>query len=204
MRWIWIDAGNDAAWHTLAEHGIAGEFYCGEDPVADVARRLEASRAHGHVGGIYVAWNWANIPQDGGGFAEWTHEYVQEVEALLPVKSGSYPKVQLNHEGHDPDVILDMLHRWRQLRPTKDTSWSPEGMQGGWMSGLFAAEVKNLKIRVVPQCYNGAMTQVWDSLAVARDLTKRGFPDALVSPFYDAAHLPEYWSGWAFTQGRLP
>jgi hypothetical protein len=48
------------------------------------------------------------------------------------------------------------------------------------------------------------MTQVWDTLAAARDLTKRGFLDAIITPFYDAAKLPEYWNGFAFTQGRLP
>jgi hypothetical protein len=48
------------------------------------------------------------------------------------------------------------------------------------------------------------MTKTFDTLAMARDLTKRGFPDGLVTPFYDAARLPEYWDGFAFTMGRLP
>ena len=59
----------------------------------------------------------------------------------------------------------------------------------------FVQGIISLKIRLCPQLYNGAMTEVWDSLAYTRDLTKRGFPDALVSPFYDAKHLPRGWMG---------
>jgi hypothetical protein len=204
VRYLWVDGGNDAAWHLLAENGVDGEFYPGNDPIEDVARRLEASRARGHKGGIYVGWNWPGVPTTGAGFAEWTYELVRNVEQLLPFKSTAYPKVQFNHEEHEPDKILAMIRRWRELRKTKDTSWSPEGMQGGWMSSTFVQGVVAAKVRVVPQCYNGSMTLAYDSLAVARNLTARGYPDALISPFYDAAKLPTYWNGFAFTQGRIP
>jgi hypothetical protein len=43
-----------------------------------------------------------------------------------------------------------------------------------------------------------------DTLVAARDLTKRGLPDGLITPFYDAARLPYAWDGFAFTMGRLP
>ena len=63
------------------------------------------------------------------------------------------------------------------------------------------------KIRVVPQCYwpdPVTTLKPVDTLVVARDLTKMGLPDALITPFYDAGHLPVAWDGFAFTMGRLP
>ena len=42
--------------------------------------------------------------------------------------------MQLNVELHDPLYIQDMVVRWRQLRKFRDTSWTMEPMQGGWMS----------------------------------------------------------------------
>lgn len=204
MNWIWVDAGNDSDWAAISRAGINGEFYPVNDPVDDVVRRLEQSRLRGHAGGLYAAWNWIATPTDGAAFAEWTHDLVTQIERKLPTKGSTYPKVQLNNERHEPDVILAMLKRWRELRPRKDTSWTMEGMQGGWMSPAFASEVIGYKVRLAPQAYNGDMDQVWDTLALARDLRVRGFPDQLISPVYDAAHLPRYWNGFAFTMGRLP
>jgi hypothetical protein len=217
VKWVWVDAGNDADWQKHLRHLIDGEFYAGAGPndgPAVVASRLEASRLRGHVGGVYTAWAWEpDTETDGAAYAEYTHEIVAKIEERLPVKGNRYPKVQLNNERHEPDIILAMLRRWRELRPTKDTSWTMEGGQGGWMGSVvstttpassFVTEVLSYRVRLVPQLYNGAMTQVWDSLAFARDLTKRGFPDAVISPFYDAAHLPVGWDGFAFTMGRLP
>jgi len=204
MRFVWVDAGNNANWEAIARHGIGGEFYPVSDPVADVARRLVHSRRVNHVGGLYAAWNWIPNLGDGAGFAEWVHERVAEIEArLTPRPSNSFPKVQLDNEDHRPDVILAMLRRWRQLRPKRDTSWTFEAGQGGWMSPAFVDEVVSLRVRLVPQCYTGDMRR-FESDVVLRDLTHRGFPESLVSPFYDAADLGLGWDGFAFTQGRLP
>lgn len=198
MRFVWVDAGNNASWAQLQAHGITGEFYAASDPAAAVKQRLDDSKARRHAAGIYGAWNW--IDGDGEEFAEWLDDRVGQI---VPSPTAAFPKVQLNNERHDADDILRMLRRWRALRPKQDTSWTMEGGQGGWMSPAFVDEVMKLKVRVVPQLYNGAMTEAWDSLTFARDLTKRGFPDALISPFYDASRLPVGWDGFAFTQGRL-
>ena len=72
------------------------------------------------------------------------------------------------------------------------------------MNDEFVQTVLNCRVRLAPQLYNGQMTEVWDSLAYSRDLTKAGFPDSIISPFYDAMKLPVGWDGFAFTQGRLP
>jgi len=120
-------------------------------------------------------------------------------------------KVQFDMEEHDlrpevddPNKIASTLEEWRLFRPWTGTSWTMEANQGGWMSPNFVKRILTCRVRLVPQCYNGAMTEVWDTLTYARDLTERGFPDSSISPFYDAAKLPVGWDGFAFTMGRLP
>lgn len=226
MRFLWVDAGNDANWAKVDEHTLTGVFYAGSDPPADVARRLMDTRARNRAGGVYSAWNWYEGEgigrEEGAAYAEKTHEVVSAIEAKLGFKSASFPKVQLNNEDHRPQVILDMLRRWRQLRPKHDTSWTMEGGQGGWMDSAFVAEVLSHRVRLVPQGYRGRMANIAlrdsdpaafyrellqftaDPLADVDDLVERGFPRAIVSPMYEAAFLPLGWDGFCFTQGRLP
>lgn len=202
MKAVWVDAGNDPHWERIQAHGINRLYFPVSDPVADVRRRLLDVKARGLIGGLYSAWNWYNT--DGKGYAEATHA---AVKAIAPDATPTWPKIQLDDEEHDPDRILALLRRWRQLRPKTDTSWTLEVFQGGWMSPQFCAEIVQLKIRVVPQCYwphETTTLQPVDTLVAARDLTSRGIPDSLITPFYDAAHLPVAWDGFAFTMGRLP
>jgi hypothetical protein len=199
MKAVWIDAGNDPLWERLAQHGITRLYFPVSDPLPDVQRRLADTKARGLSGGLYSAWNWYE-GLSGPEYADVMHKRVKEI---APNATATWPKIQLDDETHDPDRILGLLRRWRQLRPGTDTSWTLECFQGGWMSPEFAAEIVRLKIRVVPQCYVGGMEPVC-TLAAARDLTRRGIPDSLVTPFYDAAQLPVGWDGFAFTMGRLP
>lgn len=207
MRALLVDEGNDPDWVKIAANGIDTVYIPLRESIPDVKRRLTESIARSLKSGVYAAWNWPDLGfsvTDGTGFADWVDERLRELVAAGFVMTVSRPKVQLNNERHERPVILSMLERWRQLRPKQDTSWTMEGMQGGWMTEEFVKRVLACKVRLAPQCFNGEMTQVWDSLANARDLTRRGFPDALVSPYYDAKHLPQYWAGFALSQGRLP
>lgn len=208
MKALWIDAGNDPIWEKIEAHGITRLYFPVSDPTADVARRLKDVKDRGLVGGLYSAWNWYTTSGgalvSGAAYAEAMHKRVKEI---APAATATWPKIQLDDEEHDPARILQLLRRWRQLRPKTDTSWTLEVFQGGWMSPEFAAEIVRLKIRVVPQCYWPHPTrtlQPVDTLAGARDLTSRGIPDSLVTPFYDAGSLPVAWDGFAFTMGRLP
>ena len=168
------------------------------DPVADVKRRLLETRVRGLVGGLYMAWNWSQFAgKSGVDMAEVMHSLVA---AANP--SGAI-KVQFDIEEHDPALVESCLTRWRALRPKQDTSWTLESFQGGWMTPEFVAKIIALKVRVVPQFYGGAMQAFAQDMAL-RDLMRRGFPESLVTGFYDAGALPYMWDGFAFTQGRLP
>jgi hypothetical protein len=203
VRNIWIDAGNDPNFPLLQKHGINGCFFDVRDPRLSVSY-LSGIKDKGYAVGVYVADSpgWPEVHSGTGAeCAEWMSTKVEAITGLQT--TASFPKVQFDLERHDPVWIIDCLTRWRQLRPKQDTSWTLEGFQGGWMNPTFVAAVTSMKIRVAPQGYNGSMTKTFDTLAMARDLTKRGFPDGLITPFYDAGALPEYWDGFAFTQGRL-
>jgi hypothetical protein len=196
MRYAWTDAGDDPDFNLGNRHGIDGYYFPMFDELT-TRERLEDCKAHGYAIGLYIAWNWPQVVRE-------------NPASVAKIMSEEYKRcyvpglrMQYNDESHEPDTILNVLKAWRGLRATVGTSWSMEGMQGGWMGKSFAVALVGLKIRLAPQLYNGDMTQVWDSLAASRDLVKRGFPDNLVSPFYDAANLPHYWNGFAFTIGRL-
>lgn len=193
MRAIWVDEGNSPHWDKLAAHQITWVFISLHDSLLN--QRLEQIKARGLVPGVYAAWGW--YPGTGGA------EFAEKVHADLKAKTAVPVRVQLNDEIHDPARIGAMLTRWRQLRPTTATSWTLEGHQGGWFTPQLVQTIIKTKVRVVPQCYSGPMEPT-DTLAAVRDITRRGVPDSMVTPFHDAAALRPWWDGWAFTQGRLP
>jgi hypothetical protein len=87
-------------------------FYPLSDPPADVRRRLDEAKARGYAGGVYAAWNWAGLDEkDGAAFAEAVDARIKALAAAGLVVSPSRPKVQLNNERHEPEVILAMLRR---------------------------------------------------------------------------------------------
>jgi hypothetical protein len=163
---------------------------------------LENVRARGYGDGVYVATNWPQVSGGGKTFAEKVSAQLSIVDPGPDYKAA--PKVQLDMEQHDPVFILDALRRWRELRPKRDTSWTMESFQGGWMSPTFVAEVISRRVRIVPQYYLGDMSPVAQDVAL-KDMLNAGFPASLVTGFYDAAALPLYRAeGFFFTQGRLP
>jgi hypothetical protein len=205
MKAIWIDAGNDAAYHKLAAAGIDAPYFDIRDPrvtkpyLLGVRDQLKAVSGRPAFPGVYAAWNWYPT-LDGAGFAE-------KVSALLePIAKDTaptFPGVCLNAETHDVSYIVAMLDRWRALRAKRTTSWTLEGYQGGLFDAVARIHIAAAKVSIQPQAYTGAMVP-YDAIDVYRNLVVHGFPPAQVEIMYDAAHLPAAWSGSCFTQGRLP
>jgi hypothetical protein len=202
MRALWVDAAQEPDFIKAKRQGITSLYLPISDPMPDLQRRANMIRGAGYPCGVYMAHN----PQwpmfwgiSGPAIADKMHSLVAQVGGKL--------KVQFDYEQHTPEdyvQIEGMLKRFRALEPKADISWTMEGHQGETMTPEFVAAVVATKVRVVPQCYDALMIYNWDSLEMARDLTRAGFPDALISPFYDASRLPKWWQGFAFTQQRLP
>lgn len=209
MRFAWTVVGDDPDFNQGNKYGIDGYFYPMFDSLT-TPERLRDTQARGYVIGIYLGHNW--LP--GKSPAEIASTVSAEFKRLTtkPGVAVKNLRVQLNFEEHDPVLILERLQAWRALRPTVGTSWSMEGMQGGWMGPVvtpttpasdFVRDVLAQRVRLVPQTFTGDMRRQ-ESAEVLRDLIQRGFPENIISPFYDAAQLGLEWDGYAFTMGRLP
>jgi len=214
MKALWVDEGNDPDWVKVAAHQMTSLFFALRDPRIDKPY-LRNVIGRSYRPGVYAVSNWPEFSGDGLTFAQ---KVVAKVKPLMV--NPSNPKVQLDIEEHDPDKILDALTEFRAELPKQDLSWTMESFQGGWMTPEFVAGVIRLRVRVVPQLYKGKMAdldepdpeirlqalldeQVAQDMAL-KDLLKAGFPYELVTGFYDAATLPFWWDGFAFTMGRLP
>lgn len=198
MRAVWIDEGNDPNWGVIEKAGIDQLYFSLQDPRV-TKQYLQGAASRGYGIGVYVVSNWKDFSQvSGAAFANAVADKVEKIRM-----SNVSPRVQLDVEQHDPQFIIDMLARWRKRLPWQATSWTMEGMQGGWMGPDLVAAIVNARVRVVPQAYTGDMRPIAQD-AVLRDLLKRGIPDTSINLFYDARTLPLEWSGFAFTMGRLP
>jgi hypothetical protein len=220
QRALWVDAGNAADFDKSIEFDITSHYYALTDPVEALHPRLLDSRNQGYGTGVYMASNWDEFSgMSGGEAARFVHEAIKFIKYPNP----TWPRVQFDIELHDPKWIEDCFETWRQLRPYQSTSWTLESFQGGWMTPDFVAGIHRCRIRVVPQFYIGRMAQIelrstdpatfYKQLvqeqvaqdAALRDLTARGFPESVVTGFFDAACLPlRGLDGFIFTQGRLP
>lgn len=111
-------------------------------------------------------------------------------------------------ERHDPTFVLDFLHEWRALRPTRETAWTLEGLQGGWFSPELVKAVRDdPKLTVVPYGYYdaGGQSMLPHDLDLVRcNVANAGVPLSRVAVFYDGARLPQWWDGCVFTMERLP
>ena len=147
----------------------------------------------GHAVGIYYGHNWGGNASDNAVMA-----HAEYKKLFVPGL-----KVMFNWEQHRPEEIASGLETWRNLRPTVNTSWSMEGMQGGWMSAAFVKRVMACRVRWVPQCFIGNMERR-ESDQVVRNLMRRGVPENIISCFYDSKQLGHGWDGFCFTLGTLP
>jgi hypothetical protein len=99
--------------------------------------------------------------------------------------------------------ILAFLKRWRAVRPARVTDWTLEAFQGGLFSPVDTLAIAAARVGIAPGFYEGDMTPL-NAVDVVLDLCSHSFPPGRIVGMYDAARLPAEWSGYAFTQGRLP
>lgn len=202
MNYLWVDSGVAPDYAKGLRQQIDGYFF---DMFNVTKAELQEVKARGLAVGVYMASNW---PQFQGATGPQIANIVnQQVRSLQWGTGNGTPKVQFDMEEHTEvgyERIASCLEEWRRLQPKRDTSWTMEGHQGGSMSKSFVTRVLGCRVRVVPQCYDAPMAHAWCPLEMARDLVRAGFPDSLISPFHDAARLPQWWQGFAFTQNRLP
>jgi hypothetical protein len=210
VRNVYAVPNDDPSWDRLNRHGITGVYVAMEGDGLLSKEYLHEIRSRGFVAGLYQGHNWH--PGESGVQAA---RRASAVFKAMTTGANAVPgvRVQLNWEQHDQTYILQGLREWRRLHPKVNTSWSMEGMQGGWMGPVvgpntppsnFVQEIVNVhKVRWVPQTFIHDMSRQ-ESDVVLRDLLRRGVPENVISMFYPAADLGIGWDGWAFTEGLLP
>lgn len=205
MRAVFAEHEQDVDLNKLRRYGITEIVVPTQDSPLANADKLQYLKDQGFKPTLFVAWNW--FPGLSG------TQFAEKCDAELKrIGWGGNPHLQADIEkgaGVDDsnyvDYVVSFVRRWRQLRPTRETSWTLESMQGGLFNGRYAAVQAILAsaVRVVPQFYDGTMKASAQDVAL-KDLMLYGFPAQLIRGYYDAAALPANWDGYAWTSGRLP
>jgi hypothetical protein len=134
-----IDTGKATAW------GIGRLWWEHDDPTAN-AGALAACRKRGV--GVGLKYN-------GTGAAVATAASLDLTAHGFGTSTGPMScGVMFDDEGHDGTGTLDLLERWRTLRPTRYTFWTLEPFQGGALTPDLVAFVNaDVNLLVLVQCY---------------------------------------------------
>lgn len=190
---VWIDEGHPLDAQRLRQHGIVGAYFSHRFDNA-TKEKLAAAASAGFQVGIYSAWNWYD-QLSGAEYAQFLSDELRRIAYV------GNPQVCVDIETHDVDYIMAFFAKWRQVRPGRPTQFTFEGWQGGLYSPANVHQLVAYNLRFVPQLYRGDMSDVEHSPVI--DLLMSGFPGDRIDGFYNAAHLPYRWRGFAFTQATL-
>jgi hypothetical protein len=199
MNAVWIDEGQDPDYTKLRKYGIDTAYFSIRDQL--VVERINAAKDHSFKVGIYFAWNWYPKVLGGAGLAD----TISNELTILGFKDYSKDGVRILADIEEHDIagyVVPFFQRWRKHRPNRVTDWTLEGMQGGLFTATDVANISACSILVAPAFYGGNMAPLPHSPII--DLLMAGFQGYQLVGMYDAAALPWRWSGYAFTQGRLP
>lgn len=219
MRSCWIDKGNVPDTQKLAANQITRPVFDITDPQVNKDFLNKWRQPPFDSVGVYACANWNTAWQEN----PWTFaKYLSLTLTIVATGTGpGFPHVSLNVErewvksypGGMPAYVTALLLRWRELRPTRETTLVLDGFQGGLWLGrpddvltvnqalLEAVEVEAFGGEVkLPDGTTGL--EPFDPAGAVKDLTDYGF--GRVVPCHDAKRLYRGWFGSSFTQGRLP
>lgn len=205
MRACFIDHDQEANYTLLRKHKVDEVVYpsIGENVNASL---LEKAKNQGFNASLHIAWNWTGGFSSGAKFAEYCDRELRRIAWL------GNPKLVADIEkgaGLDDlryvDYVVDFCRRWRELRPTRPTDITLEGMQGGLFDGreVAVAKIINANVGMVPQAYTGleqprAEDVIWRNLAPY-------FPAHKLRIYYlpRGGAPPMDWDGYLWRQGLL-
>jgi hypothetical protein len=196
VKACWIDEGQDADYSRLTRHGIGRLLFSPRVNQGHSRAQIDEARAKGFEVGIYRVPEWDPTLEG----AAWATMLSKDVTRLGG--DGTQVHVQADIETHNTVWLAAFLLQWRKHRAKRDTSVTTEGFQGGLLVKI-RPQILDSNVTLVPQAYGGDM-QPWDTHGTVLDLIAYGFPLEKILPFYDAADLRRGWSGYCFTQQRLP
>jgi len=176
---------NSAIWNAAGRHALDGLFL---DARTTTRTDLETIRNQGRTPGIKVDPSWFGI--SGRQIAEWTHARLIDL-GFVGADAALACDVCFDNEHHsglaDPSQdIIEMIVRWRQLRWKRQSYWSPEPEQAGWMRPELIQLINaDINLGVVAQSYRGNMEPVAADV-VRDDIRRRGIADTRCHVYYGA------------------
>lgn len=197
MRAAFVNPGGPAVPDLVKarSYGITRLYWEARDPAINAGLFL-AIRERGFEVGIMRDPNWSHAT---------AIDLARELDDnLIRLGANSLQcAVLVDYEGHEESYMRAFVREWRDLRPNRVTGWTLEPYQGGWFSKDLCIALSNAGISVYPQTYYGNMAPAPID-EVRCQLINAGLPRGLVSPVYDAAHIPRWWDGIAFPFHALP
>jgi hypothetical protein len=201
IRTIYVWHGDDADVTRLRKHGIHRVLFAGGGTPAARPEQIVAARNAGLQASIYMNPQWYGFPD--------AREFrIRISETVAKLAQGGPLPVEINNERHDGEYMLQIMFWYRRSFRTRETSWCPEGYQGGWIgpdvfrktyeythpsleapvtlgSSLMAG------VEICPQAYDGDMND-FDPVDVKDDLVAWGVPYQSVHPVMDAASIDAF------------
>jgi hypothetical protein len=113
--------------------------------------------------------------------------------------------VMFDYEEHSIEKVVAGLKKWRGVRSRRDTIWSMEPLQGGWVGDpqMKRQISSDLNLKLVPQTYRSQMEPVAQD-AVLKDLIVN-YSVTQVLLYYQSFYkqgnqdvyfpIPEAWTG---------
>lgn len=198
MRIPWLQEGKDPDYEKYRRYGMDTVSRSIRDPKTTPAALLE-DKAQGFKTGVYFAWNW--YPNLSGKMLAVVVS--RELEALAPGTQPDDPRVCANIESHNVNYVLAFFTEWRQRRQKRLTDFALENHQAGLFNAAAVGTLIACNVLIVPEQYEGNMEPV-AGMESMRDWLDVGMPAPRIYGFYDGAHLPNWWQGYCFDEGRLP
>lgn len=202
-RAVWIDYQQAVNFKKTNRYEIHDPYFDGRESLTPEFLDEVNAEVEGKPG-IYMVWN--HYPQQTGDqFAEQCDRRLKEIGWQgNPALCADIEKGHGLHDTNFVDYLMRFARRWRQLRPSRETHITIEGLQGGLFNQRFSDVdwLNRSGIKIVPQGYTGSM--VPHRAGVVQDLMDYGFVRETICMFYDAAIVQEPWDGFLFTQNRLP
>lgn len=213
-RACFIDHGQEPNYDLLRRHNITecvmpSQNSHGGRPLSatlceKVFQQLTAEGKN-FVVSVHVAWNWNDGYETGAEFAEYCDAELKRInwqrnpKMVADIeKGGQTPPDEL----HWVDYLVSFCERWRQLRPTRPTDITFEGMQGGLFNGRGPAVAKILgaNVGLIPQAYTGDERRMAEDV-VSDDLLPY-FPAHRTRLYYLAPPALN-WNGYLWRMGLL-
>lgn len=175
-------------------------------------KTIDYCRSKSTVAGINIdPKSWFNEDLAGGALR--VHKRLNELGYSNQNARGICP-VLFDYEDHSIERVLQGLKVWRRLRSVRDTCWSMEPLQGGWVGDRQLREqiAPDRALTLLPQTYRWNMWPVAQD-AVLYDLM-RFYPREQIRLYYQSFYkskigevaypCAEAWDGCLYDLEHLP